>query len=81
MSGLRVTVKLLATYRRHLPAGTKGAYQPPVRSDATVRELLAQLPLPPEDAKVVLVNGRGAPPDQVLREGDVVAIFPAIAGG
>jgi sulfur carrier protein ThiS len=81
VNGLRITVKLLATYRRYLPPGSKGAYQSAVPPGATVRDLLAQLPLPPADGKVILVNGRGAPPDHILREGDVVAIFPAIAGG
>lgn len=81
MNGPRVTVKLLATYRRYLPAGTEGADERTLPSGGTVRDLLAQLPLPPGDAKVILVNGRGAPSDQVLQEGDIVAIFPAFAGG
>lgn len=81
MNGPRVTVKLLATYRRHLPREADGSYETTIFPGAMVRDLVTQLPLPPGDAKMVLVNGRAAPPDHVLQEGDVVAIFPAIAGG
>ena len=31
--------------------------------------------------QVVLVNGRWTKPEHALQEGDVVALFPAVAGG
>ncbi len=79
---MRVAVKLLATYSKYLPEGAEGsAYEVEVTPGTTVDELVATLPVPGGDASVVLVNGRGPQPGQVLREGDVVCLFPAIAGG
>ncbi len=78
---MRIEIKLLATYRRHLPTGSlSSSYQMTVAEGTLVDELLPQLPVPAEDS-VVLVNGRGPQPGQLLQEGDVVCLFPAIAGG
>ena len=44
-------------------------------------DLLAQFDLPADESKVVLVNGRDADPEQILEDGDVVSVFPAMAGG
>jgi len=47
-----------------------------------VIDLLTRLGVPHEPgASVILVNGRGVPPEQALEAGDVVAAFPALAGG
>lgn len=78
---MKITVKFLATYRRYLPPESAGTTTCAVPPGTTVRDLLAGLPLPSGEGSVVLVNGRGAPPDAVLQDGDAVAIFPAIAGG
>lgn len=79
---MRVAVKLLATYAKYLPPGVEGStYEVEVEPGTTVDELVATLPVPGPDASVVLVNGRGARPGQVLQEGDVICLFPAIAGG
>lgn len=76
-----VQIKFLATYRKYLEPGRRSPFTMEVEADTTVESLLLRLPVPSGEASVVLVNGRSAPPDQVLQEGDVVALFPAIAGG
>ena len=78
---MKITVKFLSTYRRYLPEETGTALEWELPTGATVRDLLAELPLPSKDKKIVLVNGRGVGPDAILHEGDAVAIFPAVAGG
>ena len=78
---MRIQIKLLATYRQYLPPGSTGSsYEMEVPADTRVEALLPQLPTP-SDGSVVLVNGRGPQPGQTLQEGDVVCLFPAIAGG
>jgi len=78
---VRIQIKLLATYRQYLPLDSTGSsYDVEVPPGTRVDDLLLQLPVP-SDGSVVLVNGRGPQPGQVLQEGDVVCLFPAIAGG
>lgn len=79
---MRVQIKLLATYHRYLPPGTRSSsYEVEVAPGSRVEDLLARLPVPQGEASVVLVNGRGPQPGQVLQQGDVVCLFPAMAGG
>lgn len=79
---MKVRLKLFATFRRYLPPGAQGsATDVEVPPRAHVSTLLAYVGLPDNESCVVLVNGRHAELDTVLREGDVVAVFPAIAGG
>ena len=78
---MRVRIKLLATYRRYLPPGASSPYELEIPVETCVEDLLARLPVPQEEAKVVLVNGLGPQPGQVLREGDILCLFPAAAGG
>jgi len=80
---VRVTLKLFTTYRRHLPPGSVGnACELNVSAGTPVLDLLARFSVPHEPgASVVLVNGRDVSPGQTLEAGDIVAAFPAIAGG
>jgi len=79
---MRITLKLFATFRRHLPPEAKGnAYQLDVPAGACVADVLHQFGVPTDGAAVLLVNGRTAAPEQILEEGDALAAFPAMAGG
>ncbi len=80
---VRITLKLFATYRRYLPPGSVGnACDLEVPPGTPVIDLLTRFGVPyASGASVILVNGRGVPPEQALKAGDVVAIFPALAGG
>ena len=79
---MKVRLKLFATFRRYLPPGAQGsACDVEVPNGAQVSELLSQLDLPEKGPLMILVNGRDAGPDRVLQDADVIAIFPAVAGG
>ena len=79
---MKVRLKLFATFRRYLPPGTQGsACDVEVPDGTQVSELLSQFGVPGEESPMILVNGRDAAPDRVLQDGNVVAIFPAVAGG
>jgi molybdopterin converting factor small subunit len=79
---VRVWLKLFATFRQYLPPEAKGsAVELEVPAGTRVSELLSGAGVPQEESPMILVNGRGVDPAQVLVEGDVVAVFPAMAGG
>lgn len=84
---MQVTLKLYATLADYLPAVARAEHQ--VRLDVpprtTIDELTAPFNLPARLTHLVLVNGVYVAREQrathCLAEGDVVAIWPPIAGG
>ena len=79
---MRVQVQLFATRAAFLPPDSRdGAAMLDVPDRSTVHDLIERLGLPAELERVMLVNGGDATPDLTLNPGDVVAVFPPLAGG
>jgi len=82
---MQITVQLLATYRRYLPPAVdpnrEDSYPHDVAPGTTVAEVLAGLPLAPNELYTVLLNGRHAERQQILQPGDLLTIFPPAGGG
>ena len=77
-----INVRLFATLTKHLPPGSDGrTAQISVPEGTTVEEVLDRLGVPRELTKLLMVDGvhRGA--DTVLQAGNVLSVFPPIAGG
>jgi sulfur-carrier protein len=79
----RVELRLLAGYRKFLPAQDRqnGKSGLDVQDGLTLGGLLALQGIDASRPLVVLVNGRYAVSDRVLEDGDVVSVFPPVAGG
>jgi len=79
---VKVAVHLTATLRRYLPAGTRGDHvMLDLPAGTTVGQVVHSLRIPSELERLTVVNGRDAAPDQRLLEGDVLSVFPPLAGG
>jgi molybdopterin converting factor small subunit len=80
---MQITIRLLASYRRYLPDDhdDQAGYVHEVGAGTTVADLLVGLPIPKADACTHFVNGRHTERGRVLKEGDVVSVFPAVGGG
>lgn len=79
---MRVRVKLIATYRQHLPPGTQGdTVELDVPDGSTIAQVLQPFGIPLDDSSVIVLNGRTVSLDTPLQEGDTIAAFSAIAGG
>jgi molybdopterin converting factor small subunit len=80
---MQITVRLLAGYRRYLPEGhdDQAGYRLEVPPGTKVGEVLAGAPIPQGEVYTFLASGRHASRDQVLEDGDVLAVFPAVGGG
>ncbi len=79
---MQVCIKLLANYRNNLPAGTTGdQIFIDVPEDSIPETILDMLALPPIPESVVLINGKTIVPGELLKEGDVICAFSAMAGG
>lgn len=78
---MKVRIQLLNVYSKYLPPDAHGcAYDLDAPAGVRIQDLLARVPVPAE-GQVVLINGRTPLDGQVLEDGDVVTIFPAMAGG
>lgn len=79
---MRVEVQLHATLVPFLPPGSRdGIAAVELDDDATVAVLIGRLAIPAELSRVVLVNGHDVDDDTTLHAGDVVDVFPPLAGG
>jgi molybdopterin converting factor small subunit len=84
---MKVTFKLYATLQHKLPAhAVNNAVEVDVDKSISLFELIDQFGVPRESAHLVLVNGAYFSEDErseqgLLSEGDVVAVWPPVAGG
>lgn len=84
---MKITFKLFATLTDYLPADARRSNQVEldVAPDTPISQIIEPFGLPARLVHLVLVNGKYIAPEQrmstTLSEGDVLAIWPPIAGG
>jgi sulfur-carrier protein len=79
---MKIEVALYATLAKYLPPDAQNRKASiEVRDGATVREVMNQLGIPQDFPNILLVNGRQAPEDAILKDGETLSIFPPLAGG
>ncbi len=79
---MKIEVALYATLSKYLPPGAQNRKAViEIRDGATVREVLSHLGIPRDLPNILLANGRQAPEETVLRDGDALSVFPPLAGG
>ena len=84
---MKIVFKLYASLTQYLPAQSRYDNRVPLElpSGSSVAQVIEPFGLPQRLVHLVLVNGVYVPPERrlshVLRDGDVLAIWPPIAGG
>jgi sulfur carrier protein ThiS len=84
---MQITFKLFASLTDYLPADKRSANQMPleVSPEATIASIIEPFKLPMKMVHLVLINGTYVAPEdrltRTLNDGDVLAIWPPIAGG
>ncbi len=83
---MKITFKLYAGLQDYLPANARdNAVEIDLPDSTTVKDVTEKFQLPPKLLQIVLVNGVFLTPEQrtsqALKEGDVLAIWPPVAGG
>jgi molybdopterin converting factor small subunit len=74
----QIHIKLFATLHEFAPPSAENFS---IEQGITIRELLEQLNLPPEKARLVFINGIKADLTATLKGGERVGIFPPVGGG
>ena len=84
---MKITLKLFASLTDYLPPELKytNMMAMDIAPGASILDVIKPLALPEKMVHLVLVNGKYIAPEQrasqTLAEGDVLAIWPPIAGG
>ncbi|TNF48188.1 MoaD/ThiS family protein [bacterium] len=79
---MKIELKLYAQMASLKPKEVgRGPWALEVSEGTTVKNLLEELKVPRESVKLVFLNGVHASDDDILKEGDRVGVFPAVAGG
>lgn len=84
---MKITLKLFATLTDYLPVEARytNVVELDVAADDSISQIIEPYGLPSKLVHLVLINGHYIPPEQrptrTLHEGDVLAIWPPIAGG
>lgn len=80
---MRLALELFATLAPFLPSDARsdGTATLEIDEAATVQDVLGLLEIPSTVPCITLVNGHDATPGQVLQDGDVLSLFPPLAGG
>ncbi len=80
---MRIELRLFANLRRKLPPGSpRGKCDLELPENTTIAAVLTRMDIPPDSAQMVLVNGEhDRDLGRTLRDGDVLSIFPPVAGG
>jgi sulfur-carrier protein len=84
---MKITLKLFASLTDYLPHESRytNVVELDVAPEASISQIIEPFGLPSKMVHLVLINGKYIEPDrrltQKLEEGDVLAIWPPIAGG
>lgn len=79
---MKVRIRLFATLAAYLPAGAAGdGVTIEVPGGTTVGQVIRSLAVPDSLEFLSVVNGQDASSDQSLLDGDVLTLFPPLAGG
>jgi molybdopterin synthase sulfur carrier subunit len=73
-----IKLKLYATLQVFMPPGGE---KYPISPGVTVQEILAQIKVPEEKAKLIFIDGTQGDLSSKLKGGERVGIFPPVGGG
>jgi len=79
---MEIEVKLFATLRDYLPAGSsRFSCKMKIDGHTRIEDVMSILKIPEEMPTIILVNGIHGKKEQILKDGDVLSVFPPVAGG
>lgn len=75
---MEVEIRLFASFRE----GREKKYFFKIGNlNLTVRDILEKLDIDEEEVAILLINGKDGKVDSVLKDGDIISLFPPVGGG
>jgi molybdopterin converting factor small subunit len=79
---MKIELRLYASLGRYLPEKKEGnSCLVEIDPGTTIQDLFRRFHIPPEEPKIIFLNGIHTQGREVLKEGDRVGAFPPVAGG
>jgi molybdopterin converting factor small subunit len=79
---LNVQVKLFGIFRNYGIRETTGSsFMMELPEGTRITDVLDRLGIPGDEPRTLVCNHRAGKADQILKEGDTLAIFPPVEGG
>jgi len=79
---MQIEVKLFANFQEFLPPGSqKYGFTLEVDEGTTISQVLEKLQISQSIPMITIVNGLHRKTDEALAPGDVLSVFPPVAGG
>jgi molybdopterin converting factor small subunit len=79
---MKIEIKLFANFREFLPPGSKEyAVVLEAEEGTTVGQILKRLGIPESIPMLTLINGIHRGFEDPLHSGDILSVFPPVAGG
>jgi molybdopterin synthase sulfur carrier subunit len=79
---MKIKIQLFANFRDYLPKRSlKSSCGLEVDYPSSVADVIKQLRIPSDHQKIILINGSPSKETDLLKEGDILSIFPPVAGG
>ena len=72
-----IEVRFFATLRD----GRGKIAQVPAAEAATAGDLLRRFEIPEEEVAILLINGFHSKPENSVKDGDIISLFPPVGGG
>ena len=74
---MKLEVRLFATFRD----GREKKYFLDLNEDTIPRDVVNMLKIDEEEVAILLINGRDGKLDTILKDNDVLSLFPPVGGG
>lgn len=79
---MEIEIRVFATLRKYLTIPhQQGTIRMQAEENSKVKDLIEKLELPPQEITVIMVNGVRGEEEQILKDGDRLALFPPVGGG
>ena len=72
-----IEVRVFATLRQ----GRDKITMLPAESFSTAGDIIRHMEIPAEEVSILLINGFHKKPDDAVKAGDIIALFPPVGGG
>ncbi len=76
-----IEVRLFASLRSYLPKGSNSSCKIEIEEGSRIEDIFHILNIPIDYPKIILINAVHVSLENHLKEGDVITVFPPIAGG
>jgi molybdopterin synthase sulfur carrier subunit len=79
---MKIELELYASLTPYMPKKTdENPHLVEINESITIGEFLENLKIPTGAVRIIFLNGVHARGDEILKEGDRLAVFPPLAGG